>query len=202
MTSPPPPSEFLRSPELLSRASSRLLVVDVQEKLIPVLSRGDEMLRNCLLLVRGAQVLGVPVAATEQYPRGLGRTAEPLRGLLGAIPEKLRFSSAEVLAWNEPPSASGNRYQVVVCGIEAHVCVLQTVLDLLAQGFQVFVPADAVASRRDFDWQTALQRMAASGAIICTLESVLFEWCETAGTAEFKQISQLVKSRDQGTMSA
>ncbi|MCE9527287.1 MAG: isochorismatase family protein [Planctomycetales bacterium] len=199
MSSPDP--AYVRSLELLSRKSSRLLVVDVQEKLIPAIHHGDDLVQNCCRLVRGAKILEVPVAATEQYPRGLGATAAPLAALLEKPPEKLRFSCAEVLQWgleNSPASSTSDRFQVVVCGIEAHVCVLQTVLDLISQGLQVFVPADAVASRREFDWKIALDRMASSGAIICTLESVLFEWCEVAGTPEFKQISQLVKERDAG----
>ena len=190
---------YLRSPELLSRATSRLLVVDVQEKLIPAIVRGEELIQNCVRLVQGAKILGIPAAATEQYPKGLGKTTGSLATLFESIPEKLRFSCAEVLDWgrSSADATESDRFQIVVCGIEAHVCVLQTVLDLIAQGFQVFVPADAVASRRELDWKFALDRMAASGAVICTLESVLYEWCEVAGTPEFKQISQLVKARDQ-----
>ena len=190
---------YVRSLELLARKSSRLLVVDVQEKLIPSIHQGDELVQSCSRLIRSAKILGVPVAVTEQYPKGLGTTIAALADLLDKPAEKLRFSCAEVLNWStatDPASSSEDRFQIVVCGIEAHVCVLQTVLDLIAQGFQVFVPADAVSSRRELDWKFALDRMASSGAVICTLESVLFEWCEVSGTPEFKQISQLVKERD------
>src|SRR6185295_2288401 len=101
----------------------------------------------------------------------------------------------EVLEWGTAAEQADNRYQVVVAGMEAHVCVQQTVLDLLSSGFQVFVPADAVSSRGELDWKIALDRMAGNGATIVTTESVLFEWCEVSGTPEFKQISQLIKER-------
>src|SRR5262249_35735813 len=97
------------------------------------------------------------------------------------------------LDWGTAAEQADQRHQVVVAGIEAHVCVLQTVLDLVAAGFQVFVPTDAVASRGDLDRDVALERMAGCGATIVTTEAVLFEWCETAGTPEFRQISKLVK---------
>jgi nicotinamidase-related amidase len=184
-----------RSPELLSRANCKLLVVDVQEKLLPLIKRADRLLANCRFVIQGAQILGVPVYATEQYPQGLGATAPTLAELLPKPPEKRRFSCAEVLNWGGAAEQSDDRHQVVVIGIEAHVCVQQSVLDLIAQGFQVFVAADAVASRNKFDWRIALQRMSLSGAVITTSEAVIFEWCETAAAAEFKQISELVKQR-------
>jgi len=188
-------AQYLRSNELLSRGNSQLVVVDVQEKLIPHLfgASASTMIRNCWRLVKGAQLLGIPVAATEQYSQGLGPTVSELKELLGEIPEKLRFSSAEVLDWGPAAARTDDRFQVVICGIETHICVLQTAIDFIAQGYQVFVVADAVTSRREFDRNVALDRMAASGATILTTESVLFEWCEVAGTPEFKQISQLVR---------
>ena len=186
-------SSYVRSHELLSRAESRLLIVDVQDKLVPMISHHERMVGNCRRLIQGANLLNVPVFATEQYPKGLGHTVPPLAELLGTIPDKQRFSCAEVLAWGLAAEQADNRFQIVVAGIEAHVCVLQTVLDLLACGFQVFVPADAVSSRGELDWKIALDRMSSGGAVITTTESVLFEWCEKSGTPEFKQISQLIK---------
>jgi len=193
------PYESIRSSELLARASSRLLIVDVQQKLIPHIPVAESLTSNCEKLIRAAGILGVPVSATEQYPQGLGKTVAELSALLpgsadGSIAEKLRFSCAEVLEWGTA-SADVERYQIVVAGIEAHVCVQQTVLDLLSCGFRLYVVADAVASRKKFDWQIALQRMADAGAVVTTTESVLFEWCEAAGTAEFKQISRLITGR-------
>lgn len=187
-----PTEAFLRSNELLSRESSRLLIVDVQEKLMPLIPVADQLIENCRRLVQGAEILGIPVFATEQYPQGLGQTVSPLNELLEDIPDKLRFSCAEVLQWGGAGQQSDDRYQIVVAGIEAHVCVQQTVLDLISSGFQVYVPADAIASRNKLDWQIARDRMSASGATITTFESVLFEWCEVAGTPEFKQISKLI----------
>ena len=186
-----------RSSELLSRTASRLLVVDVQQKLLDHIPVSGTLVENCRRMIRGAQVLDVPVAATEQYPDGLGPTAEVLAGLLGEIPEKLRFSCAECLDWGAAGGDGDQRDQVVVCGIEAHVCVTQTALDLAAQGYRVYVPADAVASRHKLDWKTALGRLADSGIVVLTTESVLFEWCEVAGTDEFRQISRLVTGKDE-----
>jgi len=150
---------------------------------------------NFRRLIQVAVILDVEVFANEQYPIGLGGTVPELADLLDSVPEKLRFSCAEVLAWGNAAQEDDDRHQVVVAGIEAHVCVQQTVLDLISQGFRVYVPADAVASRKKLDWKIALERMTLSGAIITTTESVLFEWCEVAGTPEFKQISKLITGR-------
>jgi nicotinamidase-related amidase len=187
---------YVRSPELLSRTESRLLIVDVQEKLVPKIFDLDRMLANCRSLIQGAKILGLPVFATAQYPKGLGKMVPQLGELLDSPAEKLRFSCAEVLDWGMAAEQADNRFQIVVAGIEAHVCVLQTVLDLLGNGFQVYVAADAVSSRTEFDWKIALDRMSAAGATIVTTEAVLFEWCEVSGTPEFKQISQLIKERE------
>jgi len=197
MTQEPP--SYLRSGDLLSRDDSRLLIVDMQEKLLPAIPVADQLLDNCVRLVRAARLLDVPVFATEQYPRGLGSTAPALAELIPERPEKLRFSCAEVLGWDRSAECADprlrDRTRVVVAGIEAHVCVLQTALDLLAAGYLVYVVADAVASRRKLDWRIALERLSTHGAIITTLESVLFEWCEVAGSDEFREISRLVKER-------
>ena len=185
-----------RSNQLLSKTASRLVVVDVQQKLLDHIPVAGSLVENCRRLVRGAQLLDVPVVATEQYPAGLGPTTQVLAELLDEIPEKLRFSCAECLDWSPAGEGQDQRDQVVICGIEAHVCVLQTALDLVAQGFRVFVVADAVASRHKLDWKTALGRLADSGVVVLTTESVLFEWCEVAGTDEFRQISRLVTGKD------
>lgn len=191
--------EYIRSGDLLSGAESRLLIVDVQEKLLPAIPVASELLSNCRMLIQAARALRVPVYATEQYPRGLGGTAPELGGMLDQpIPEKVCFSGCEALNWGMAADQVDDRFRVVVAGIEAHVCVLQTALDLQACGFRVYVAADAVASRRKFDWKFALRRMADSGVVITTLESVLFEWCERAGTDEFREMSRLIKARDAG----
>jgi nicotinamidase-related amidase len=192
MVTPPLP----RSPDLLARDDSALLVVDVQDKLIGLVPGHERIVWNIGRLLDGAAILGVPSAATEQYPQGLGPTAAALAQRLAArnvkIPAKLTFSCGECAAifagWRDR-----GIYKVLVCGIETHVCVQQTVLDLLTDGFRVYVAVDAVGSRFDIDHGTALRRMDASGATLTTTESALFEWCQAAGTPEFKQISALVR---------
>jgi len=190
MTSPATPP---RSPELLDRARSRLLIVDVQQKLVPHIHGADPMIAHCRKLIQGAALLGVPVFATEQYRQGLGETVPELAGLLPDRPDKLRFSGVEALGWAPAAEAEDERDQIVVAGIETHVCVLQTAFDLMSIGYQVFIPADAVASRKTRDWEFALKRLSDGGATVVTTESVLFEWSEAAGTPEFKEISRLVK---------
>jgi nicotinamidase-related amidase len=188
-------SEFVRSGEMLTRGRSRLLIVDVQDKLLPHIPVAEQLIENCGKLMKAAAILNVSTYGTEQYSKGLGETTAALKGLHDNWLEKLRFSSVEVLKWGFAAEVTDDRDQVVVVGIEAHVCVQQTVLDLIAHGFRVFVPADAIASRNKADWQFAVRRMSDSGAVITTTESVLFEWCETAAAAEFKEISRLVTGR-------
>lgn len=181
-----------RSAELMSRHDTGLLVVDVQEKLIRLIPRHAEIIFNIRRLLDGAAILGVPATATEQYPRGLGPTVPELAERLSDIPAKLAFSCGEVPSVLRGWAAAGRR-KVLVVGIETHVCIQQTVLDLLAEGFRVYVAVDAIGARGQIDHDTALQRMAFTGATLTTTESALFEWCERAGTPEFKQISALVK---------
>lgn len=184
-----------RSPELASRSDSRLLVIDLQERLVPHIREHEALVENCRKLIRGAQLLEIPIDATEQYPKGLGPTVEPLRPMLSTIREKLRFSSAEAVGWG-PSQSDDPRHRIVVCGVEAHVCVQQTVFDLLAGGYRVYVMTDAVGSRQAVDKSAALERMSAGGAILTTVESMLFEWCETAAAPEFKALSRIVTGRE------
>jgi nicotinamidase-related amidase len=181
-----------RSPELMSRHDTALLVVDVQEKLLPLIPGQERMVWNVRRLIDAAKLLGLPVLATEQYPKGLGHTTPVLAERLGNVPEKLAFSCGgcpEIFA------DLGQRgvHKLLVCGIETHVCVQQTVFDLMAAGLRIYVPADAVAARGALDHETALRRMDAAGATLTTTEAALFEWCQAAGTPEFKEISKLVR---------
>lgn len=182
-----------RSAELLQRDRSRLLLVDLQERLVTVISDREALIARCRLLAQGAQALSVPIDITEQYPKGLGNTVPEIAEFAMSRPAKTRFSSAECLDWG--PSKPDQAFQVVVAGIEAHVCILQTVLDLLALGYQVHIAVDAVSGRLELDKQIALRRMELSGAVLTTVEAVLFEWCETASAPEFKSISRLVTGR-------
>ena len=191
----------LRGAELLMNHQFRLkvedtalLVVDIQEKLLPKIMQASEVLRNASFIVNAAKVLGVPVIATEQYPKGLGPTVEPIRGLLTTVWEKKTFSAVgEGGALDFLKSDA--RIKVVVVGIEAHICIMQTVLDLLNQGFHVFVCVDAVSSRYAIDVKIALKRMQQAGAILVTAEACVYEWLETAANPAFKEISGMVQER-------
>jgi nicotinamidase-related amidase len=185
-------ADYVRNPDLLSATNSRLLIVDVQDKLLPPIANGPRLVHNCRRLIDGAKIVSVPVSGTEQYPQGLGPTTAELATRMGPRVEKVIFSCAAVLGWGQAADVTDEREQVVVAGMETHVCVMQTVLDLIAGGFRVYVPVDAVGSRGELDAKVALERMAASGATLTTVESVLFEWCEKAGTPEFKQIQKLI----------
>jgi nicotinamidase-related amidase len=186
------PNRLPRSPELMSRHDSALLVVDVQEKLIGHIPNHERIVWNIGRLVDGAKVLGVPAAGTEQYPQGLGKTVDVLAQRLPAMPSKLTFSCAGCPEIFHELQQRGI-FKILVVGIEAHVCVQQTVLDLLHAGFQVYLAVDAIGARFEHDYQAALRRLDAAGAILTTTESALFEWCDIAGTPEFKQISALVR---------
>ena len=161
---------------------------------MPHIENSTQVIDACRKLADGARLLGVPVFVTEQYPKGLGATVEPLRGHAANRQEKLRFGAFESLGWGES-SPDDSRHRIMVAGVEAHVCVQQTVLELIAYGYRVYVAADAVGSRHAVDREWALQRMLASGAIVTTSESLLFEWCETAEAPEFKALSRLVTGR-------
>lgn len=189
------PQTLPRSISLMSRHNSALLVIDVQEKLLPHIRDQQRVVWNIGRLVEGAGVLSVPVLASEQYPQGLGPTVPDLARQLGSVPSKLSFSCGgccELVAQLQELVTRGI-HKVLVCGVEAHVCVQQTALDLMADGFDVYVALDAVGSRYELDCQTALGRLDSAGATLTTTEAALFEWCEVAGTAEFKGISKLVR---------
>src|SRR5581483_2277252 len=181
-----------RSPELMSALDTSLLVVDVQEKLMPLIPGQKRIIWNIRRLIDGARILKLPVLATEQYPKGLGPTVPELAGLIESAPSKLAFSC---LGCDELASKldESQRSKVLVSGIEAHVCVQQTTLDLLAAGYRVYLAADALGARFPLDYEITLKRMESSGATLTTTEAALFEWCQAAGTPEFKQISALVR---------
>jgi nicotinamidase-related amidase len=189
-----------RSPGLMSRRDTGLLVIDVQEKLIPLLPRRERIVWNIGRLLDGAAILGVPAAGTEQYPKGLGPLVPEVRGRLTNVPEKMAFSCAGCTALFERIFAE--RDKLLVCGIETHVCVQQTVLDLLGAGIAVYVAVDAVGARFEIDHEVALKRMDAAGAVLTTTEAAIFELCETAAAPEFKQLSQLIRQAGPGERGA
>ena len=183
---------FPRNPVMMSPADTGLLVVDVQENLIGAIAGHERVVWNVRRLIDGAQILGLAVAATEQYPKGLGPTVPELAERLGQIPSKLTFSCGGCPQVLEKFQSRGI-HKLLVSGIETHVCVEQTVLDLLAGAWQVYVAVDAVGSRNDVDHRVALRRMDSAGATLTTTEAALFEWCRVAGTPEFNKISRLVQ---------
>lgn len=190
-------AEYIRSDELLNREESQLLIVDMQEKLMPAFEEKvrEKLIRNCQWLIKMAELFGVPLSVTEQYPKGLGGTIPEL-GLEGVEKrEKTLFSCVECLNWPAAFDGGQARPKIVVAGVEAHVCVQQTVLDLLALGYRVYLPADGVACRFEEDYTLALQRLANSGAILTSTESILFEWCGSAGSEEFKTLSRMLRER-------
>lgn len=173
----------------LDRARAALVVIDVQEAFAKAVEGFDDVVAQTTILVRGAHVLGLPVLVTEQYPRGLGDTVEPVREALGETPRlpKTVFSAARAEGF-----ALGGRDQALVCGIETHVCVNQTVHDLLAGGVEVHVAIDAVGSRTAANRELGLRKMEESGAVLTSVETALFELLGAAGTDEFKTIQKLV----------
>jgi nicotinamidase-related amidase len=181
-----------RSPELMSRHDTALLVVDVQTKLLELIPNQTQMVWNIRRLIDGCRALDMTVLGSEQYPAGLGYTTPELAERLGELPSKMMFSCRECSGLWRVLQDRGLP-KVLLVGIEAHVCVQQTALDLLASGMRVYVALDATGSRFTTDYETALRRMETHGATLTTTEAALFEWCETAGTPEFKKISALVR---------
>jgi len=170
------------------------VIVDIQEKLLPHMFEHTEVHRNVLKLIQGLQVLGVPLMLTEQYPKGLGPTVGTVAGLTSGVHpiSKMSFSCLDEPQFSQSLSAL-ERKTVILAGIETHVCVLQTAVDLSAAGYTPVIIADCVSSRRRIDHETALYRLSAEDAIVSTCESVLFELCRHAGTETFRSISRLLK---------
>lgn len=181
-----------RSPELMSAGDTLLLVVDVQERLVPAIRDGGRVVWNARRLLDGAAALGVPTIATEQAPAKLGGTLPELAERLDPRPAKTMFSCRECAAALEPHSQNG-RFRVLLAGIETHVCVQQTALDLLSAGWRVYLAVDAVGSRLAIDHETALRRLESAGVTLTTTEAALFEWCENAAGEGFKAVSALAK---------
>lgn len=174
-----------------------LLAIDLQEKLLPLIAAHERIVQSSIKLIEGTQIFQLPVIVTEQYPKGIGSTDQPIRTALeksqATILEKSTFS-----AWAEPRIVDIlleiDRPQVIIIGIEAHVCVQQTVLDLLSRDYDVYVCADAVGSRGRMDYNRSLERMRQTGALITTVESVLFELCGRCDTSQFKEMIEVIKA--------
>ncbi len=179
---------------LLQADQSSLLVVEIQERLAPAIADREALIARTATLIEGAGQLGVPILVSEQYPKGLGHTVAALAPLLETEQTitKTHFSCMREPGFADRLRQAG-RKQTVVVGMEAHVCVLQTVLDLLAQRFDVFVVADAIGARTAESKSLAIERMRTAGASVVTVEMVLFEWLERADRPEFRPLSSLIR---------
>jgi len=178
----------------INRENSAGLIIDIQGKLFPHMDQNEALLKKCTTLIEGLKVLEVPLVITEQYPKGLGPTVDDIATLVAEYPlvEKITFSCCDEPAVLQTVPIQ-NRKAIIICGIEAHVCVMQTVVDLQTAGYTAVVVEDCISSRNPEDKRVAVERMRAEGAVISTCESILFELARVAGTDEFKAISRLVK---------
>jgi nicotinamidase-related amidase len=193
---------------ILNRQKSQLLVVDIQARLLPVMAQQDlaqqeQLMANVARLCQAARILEIPITISEQYPKGIGATVPEVIEACGgnAIVEKIILPKMTFSCLRDDTLAQrinelGKvhlRRQIVVCGIEAHVCVLQTARDLRSNGFDVVVIGDAISSRTAESKSFAIERMRSHGVDVATSEMAVFEWLERAGTAQFKTLSQLIK---------
>jgi nicotinamidase-related amidase len=185
----------MRHEYLLSRADAVAIIVDVQERLLPQIAGGERVVRNIVKLLTAFEALGVPVLATEQNRKVFGPTAGPIRSRLPAEPhDKLVFSCLALEAVRDRLVELGRR-QVIVAGIETHVCVCQTALDAVAAGYDVHVPFDACGAHTEEDHRIGLEKMRAGGVIPSSTEIVIFDLLERAGTDEFRRVLPLLKER-------
>ncbi len=183
---------------MLNIENSTLLIIDIQDKLVLASKYGHEAAENMVKLAKAADILGIPTIVTEQYPKGLGSTVPPLSQSLAAdafITEKSSFSALLEPSFKEKIQELKNngKNQIIVGGIETHICVLQTALDLIKEGFEVYIAKDACASRNKDEYKTGLELLKQSNAKISCVEIVLFEWLKTSKHPKFKEIQTLIK---------
>jgi nicotinamidase-related amidase len=187
-------AEIARRP--LDPEHCALIVVDIQEKLLPPICQKEQLVRNAQLLIRLAGILKMPIMLTTQYSKGLGNTIPDLASLLPETQpiEKLAFScfGSDVFC-SALKRLPGNRNTVVLCGMESHICVAQTALAALREGYLVHVASDAVSSRTEWNWKVGLDRMRAAGAVISSTEMVIYEALRSSGTSEFKHMLKHLK---------
>lgn len=178
----------------LEKSKAVLVIVDVQEKLAAVMKDKQKVVSNCLHLIETAKLLEVPIIVTEQYPRGLGPTVKEIKDALSSHEpvEKMAFNSCKEPAFVDKLAAIGKK-KVILCGMETHICVLQTCLSLISAGYSVHLVRDAVCSRTEENWITGVELMRNAGAVVTCTETALFQLLEVAGTTEFKIISQRIK---------
>ena len=174
----------------IERENTVALVIDYQEKLVPVMDEKERLIQNSSILLAGLKYLGVPMIVTQQYTKGLGITVQEIREAMERDDyiDKISFT-----AFDSVKEQIMDKKFVIVCGIEAHICVLQTVIDLVEAGFVPVVVEDCLSSRKPNDKEVAIRRMLQEGAIVTTYESLLFELLKIAGTEESKRIQRLIK---------
>ena len=187
---------FMLRPNQLDADRAMTLVIDVQEKLLPLIDDHRRIVSAGCKLLEGGRPFRLPVLATEQYPEGLGPTDGTLKACLDALDATI-LTKSTFSAWAEPDVRAAmlriDRPQVIVMGVETHVCVQQTALDLVSRDYEVFVCADAAGSRSRLDESVALDRMRHAGVAVTTVESVLFELCGRCDTREFKEMLSVIK---------
>jgi nicotinamidase-related amidase len=187
-------AEIVRRP--LDPKQCALIVIDIQENLLPPIFRKEQLVRNAQLLIRLAGILKIPTLMSTQYSKGLGNTVPEIASLLPDVQplEKVVFScfSSDVFC-SSLKRVPGNRNTVVLCGMETHICVAQTALAALREGYLVHVAADAVSSRTELNWQIGVDRMRAAGAVISSTEMIIYEALGSSGTAEFKDMLKHLK---------
>lgn len=170
-------------------------VIDYQEKLIPVMDKRAILIKNTEILIKGLKELHIPIIATQQYTKGLGESIREIKSILGEdvyYLDKITFSVAEdenILK----EIKKRNVKNIIICGIEAHICVLQSVIDLIEMGYHVILVVDCISSRKELDKQYGIERAKIEGAVLTTYEAILFELLRTAKNEKFKSISQLIK---------
>lgn len=174
----------------IEREHTVAIVVDYQEKLVPVMNEKEQLIHNSEILLKGLKILDIPMYITQQYTKGLGMSIPEIQEAVETTEfiDKIAFTAYDAVKWK----LRGKKY-VIVCGIEAHICVLQTVIDLKAAGFVPVLVADCISSRKESDKQVAIERARQEGAIVTTYESLLFELLKVAGTDTSKQIQRLIR---------
>ena len=176
----------------LTREKTAFVLIDVQEKFVPVMGDADKIVHNINILTKAAEILKIPLIVTEQYPKGLGKTYEKIHIPNADVIEKIEFSCFDNKEFFHKIKEKGVN-SLVLFGVESHVCVLKTALDAIENGIEVHVVADAVSSRTEENRKLALKRMRQSGVFIVSTEMIIFQLMEKAGTEEFKRIGGLVK---------
>lgn len=179
----------------IDKKDSLAIVIDFQERLIPVIDNNEILLHNTEILVKGLDVLEIPMVVTQQYTKGLGMTVESLQKVFG---DTFQFFNKTTFSCYDDgiileKIKSYQKKNIIICGIEAHICVQQTVIDCMAAGYQVIIVEDCISSRKEKDKMIAIQRMMQEGAIVATYESILFELTRESGNDKFRAISKLIK---------